>query len=75
LYSDSISPIFKRSNDGFEAIFAGRAPFVTVSTWQPWVKQSDLQLLRRGSAGEVLKTMEGVAVGFVDGDFDWMWHS
>jgi hypothetical protein len=38
------------------------------------VKKSVVAAIDEDSAGEVLKSREGIAVGFVDGDLDLVWH-
>lgn len=38
------------------------------------VKQLVIAAINADGAGEVLQTREGVAVGFVDGDLDLVWH-
>ncbi|TQK11052.1 hypothetical protein [Herbaspirillum sp. SJZ107] len=38
------------------------------------VKQLVVAAIDEDDAGEVFKTREGVAVGFVDGDLDLVWH-
>jgi hypothetical protein len=38
------------------------------------VKRLVVAAIDEDSAGEVLKSREGIAVGFVDGDLDLVWH-
>jgi hypothetical protein len=47
------------------------------SSWETClaaVKELVVAAIDGDSAGEVLKTRDGIAVGFVDGDLDLVWH-
>ena len=47
------------------------------SSWETClaaVKRLVVSAINEGGAGQVLKTREGIAVGFIDGDLDLVWH-